>query len=279
LLYSAHRGKLAAQLVSIATAEAGRPRRGRLYIIVGAVLAVVAFGVAAGLASLPLLQSTTTGTRIVVAKVSLTARTKIQASDLELSAYNPNPPQSFTSISAVAGKGARVDIPAGSPITANLIASASDILSSSDVAFLPIPSGYVAVTVPTGEQLGVGGYVQVGDRITMLATINTAVFGVSPQVPVVRTVFRDLDVIRVGPVASGSSATAQLTSSLTLLTTACDAEYLFWLLNNATLKYTLESFTDYAASPQQPDPSCPTLASAGGVGPKEVDKRWHFTSG
>jgi Flp pilus assembly protein CpaB len=263
--------------VSISSTEASRPRRGRLYIIVGAVLAVVAFGVAAGLASLPLLQSNTTGTRIVVAKANLTARTKILASDLELSAYNPAPPQAFTSISAVAGKDARVDIPAGSPITANLIASAGDILSTSDVAYLPIPSGYVAVTVPTGEQLGVGGYVQVGDRITMLATVNTAIFGASPQVPVVRTVFRDLDVIRVGPVASGSSA--QLTSSLTLLTTACDAEYLFWLLNNATLKYTLESFKDYAVSPQQPDPSCPTLASAGGVGPKEVDKRWHFTSG
>ena len=279
MLYPAHHAKLATQLVSIASAEAGRPRRGRLFIIVGAALAVVAFATAAGLASLPLLQSSTSGTKVVVAKNNLPARAKIQASDLELMAYSPTPPQAFTSIAAVAGKGARVDIPAGSPISANLVASAGDILSSSDVAFLPIPSGYVAVTVPTGEQVGVGGYVQVGDRITMLATINTAIFGVSPQVPVVRTVFRDVDVIRVGPVASGTTSPAQLTSSLTLLTTACDAEYLFWLLNNATLKYTLESFTDYARSPQQPDPSCPTLASAGGVGPKEVDKRWHFTAG
>lgn len=239
---------------------------------------MVAFATAAGLASLPLLQSSTGGTRIVVAKSNLTARTKIQASDLELSAVNPPPPQAFTSISSVAGKGARVDIPAGSPITANLVAAAGDLLSSSDVAYLPIPSGYVAVTVPTGEQIGVGGYVQVGDRITMLATLNTAIFGAASQVPVVRTVFRDLDVIRVGP-ASASSPQNQVTSSLTLLMTSCDAEYLFWLLNNATLKYTLESFKDYASSPQQPDPSCPSLASAGGVGPKEVDKRWHFTAG
>jgi Flp pilus assembly protein CpaB len=279
LLYSAHHAKLAAQVVSIATSEAGRPRRGRLYIIVGAVLAVIAFATAACLASLPLLQSSGGGTKIVVAKANLSSRTKIQASDLELAAYNPEPPQAFTSVAAVAGKTARVDIPAGSPITANLVASAGDIVSSSDVAFLPIPSGYVAVTVPTGEQVGVGGYVQVGDRITILATINTGIFGASPQVPVVRTVFRDLDVIRVGPVASGASSQAALTSSLTVVTTACDAEYLFWLLNNATLKYALESFKDYAGSPQQPDPSCPTLASAGGVGPKEVDKRWHFTSG
>jgi Flp pilus assembly protein CpaB len=262
--------------MSIASAEVGRPRRGRLYIIVGAVLAVLAFATAAGLASLPLLKASTTGTQVVVAKNSIPARTKIQASDLELTAISPAPPQAFTDISAVAGKGARVDIPAGQAVTANLITSAGDLLSTSDVAYLPIPSGYVAVTVPTGEQVGVGGYVQLGDRIAVLATINTSVFG-SGSVPVVRTVFRDLDVIRVGPASTGSSA-GQVTSSLTVLMTGCDAEYLFWLLNNATLKYTLESFKDYAATPSQPDPSCPNLSSAGGVGPKEVDKRWHFTS-
>ncbi|MEO8745958.1 MAG: Flp pilus assembly protein CpaB [Candidatus Dormiibacterota bacterium] len=264
--------------MSIATGEAVRPRRGRLYIIVGAVLAVIAFATAAGLASLPLLQSSTTGTQIVVAATSISARTRIQQSDLTLKAYSPAPPQSFTSISAVVGKGARVDIPAGSPITANVITASGDLLSSSDVAFLPIPSGYVAVTVPTGEQLGVGGYIQVGDRITMLATIDTAAFGASTGTPVVRTVFRNLDVIRVGPATSGSQGQSQVTSSLTLLMTGCDAEYLFWLLNYASMKYTLESYTDYAATPSQPDPACPTLASAGGVGPKEVDKRWHFST-
>ncbi len=262
--------------MSIATAEIGRPRRGRLYIVIGAILAVLAFATAAGLASLPLLRTNTTGTQVVVAKNNISARTKIQASDLELSAVNPAPPQAFLQLKDVFGKGARVDIPAGSPVTANLITTSGDLLSTSDVAYLPIPSGYVAVTVPTGEQVGVGGYVQIGDRITMLATINTSIFGATP-VSVVRTVFRDVDVIRVGPASTQS--TGQVTSSLTLLMTGCDAEYLFWLLNNAVLKYTLESFTDYAATPNQPDPSCPKLSSAGGVGPKEVDKRWHFTTG
>ena len=239
---------------------------------------MIAFATAAGLASLPLLHSTTSGTRVVVAKTDLTARTKIQASDLELAAVNPAPPQAFTNLNSVAGRGARVDIPAGSPITANLVAQAGDLLSSSDVAYLPIPSGYVAVTVPTGEQVGVGGYVQVSDRITMLATINTSLFGGSSQDPVVRTVFRDLDVIRVGPPTTADQGSAQqVSSSLTVLMTGCDSEYLFWLLNNAVLKYELESFTDYAATPTKADPTCATLASAGGVGPKEVDLRWHFT--
>src|SRR2546423_182607 len=92
----------------------------------------------------------------------------------------PPPPQAFFQLKDVLGKGARVDIPAGSPVTANLITTSGDLLSNSDVAYLPIPSGYVGVTVPTGEQIGVGGYVQVGDRITMLATINTSIFGATP---------------------------------------------------------------------------------------------------
>jgi Flp pilus assembly protein CpaB len=263
--------------MSVASADVPRPRRGRLYIVIGAILAVLAFAAAAGLASLSLLQQNTTGTRVVVARTDIGARTKIQSSDLELGVVNPAPKEAFTNVNDLAGKGARVDIPAGSPVTANLVAPAGDLLSTSDVAFLPIPSGYVALTVPTSELVGVGGYPQVGDRITMLATVNTSIFGGSGAVPVVRTVFNNLDILRVGPV-SAQNASA-VSSSLTLLMTGCDAEYLFWLLNNASLKYTLESFRDYSATPSQPDPACPNLSSAGGVGPKEVDKRWHFTAG
>ena len=242
----------------------------------GAVLAVLAFATAAALASLPFLQASTGGTKVVVASHDIKARTVIQASDLMLLSYTPAPPQSFVAIKDVAGKGARVDIPANAPVTANLVAPSGDLLSSSDAAFLPIPSGYVAVTVPTSEQVGVGGYVQSGDRITVLATVSTSVFGQNPGVPVVRTVFRDLDVIRVGP-ANTQTAPNSVTSSLTVLMNSCDSEFMFWLLTNATLKYALEAYTDYAATPQQRDPACPSLTSATGVGPKQVDARWTFT--
>ena len=99
----------------------GRPRRGRIYIVVGAILALVAFGTAAAVASLPLLSSSSTGTLVVVAKNNIAARTRIQASDLEMKSISPTPPQSFLALAEVSGKGARVDIPAGSPVTANLI--------------------------------------------------------------------------------------------------------------------------------------------------------------
>ena len=115
--------------------------------------------------------------------------------------------------------------------------------------------------------------------MTVLATISTAAFGVGPPRPVVRTVFRDLIVIRVGPAtATEQSGGGQLTSSLTVLVTSCDAEFLFWLLNNAILKYELESFSNYGTTPTSPDLKCPSLTSPTGVGPKQVDEKWHFTT-
>jgi pilus assembly protein CpaB len=267
--------------VSIATSALTRRRGGRLYIVVGAVLAVLAFATAAALASLPLIQGSTSGTRVVVANHDIKARTVIQASDLTLSNFSPAPPQAFSLIKDVSGKGARVDIPAGSPITANLVAPSGDLLSNSDVAYLPIPQGWIAVTIPTSEQTGVGGYVQVGDRITMLATISTSLLGQSPSASVVRTVFRDVDVLRVGPssgAGTSASASGAVTSSLTVLMTACDSEYLFWLLNNAEMKYELESYTDYGSLPTAADSKCPGVAAAGGVGPRDIDARWHFTT-
>lgn len=258
--------------------EPRRSRRGRTYIIIGTVLAVLAFATAAAVASLPyLFSSAAIGTKVVVAKNPISARTQIQASDLTMAVITPVPKLPFFDIKEVAGKGARVDIPADAPITANLIAQSPDLLSSSDVTYLPIPQGFVAFQVPTSELVGVGGYVQNGDRITVLATINTSVFGANPGVSVVRTVFRNLYVIRVGP-ASTTNAAAQVTSSLTVIMTACDSEYMDWLLTNAILKYTLESYKDYQTAPTEADPACPNLLAAGGVGPHDVDVKWKFTS-
>ena len=267
--------------MSIATSALARPRRGRLYILVGAALAVLAFGAAALIASLPLIQGSTGGVRVVVASHDIRARTVIQASDLTLANFSPAPPQAFLAVKDLVRQSARVDIPQGEPITANLVAPAGDILASSDIAYLPIPKGWIAVTIPTSEQEGVGGYVQNGDRINILATINTSVFGQSPGRAVVLTVFHDVPVLRAGPAGSQSSsqpAGGVVTSSLTVLMTTCDSEFLFWLLSNAQMKYELESFTDYQSLPTQPYDKCPSVSSAKGVGPKDVDVRWSFST-
>src|SRR5258708_20287859 len=118
--------------MSIATPETARPRRGRLYIVVGAILAVLAFATAAGLASLSLVPASVTGNKVVVAKTNISARIKIQASDLQLSPYNPAPPQSFTDMNLVAGNVARADIPQRSPITANALPAPAHLLITLD---------------------------------------------------------------------------------------------------------------------------------------------------
>ena len=267
--------------MSIASSALTRPRRGRLFILIGAVLAVLAFGAAALIASLPLIQGSAGGTKVVVASHDIRARTVIQASDLTLASFNPAPPQAFLATKDVIRQSARVDIPQGEPITANLVAPAGDVLASSDATYLPIPKGWVAVTIPTSEQEGVGGYVQNGDYINILATINTSVFGQSPGRGVVLTVFHDIPVLRAGPAGSQSNTqapTGVVTSSLTVLMTACDSEYLYWLLNNAQLKYELESYTDYQKLPTQPNDQCASVLAAKGVGPKDIDLRWSFTT-
>src|SRR5205814_6441522 len=146
--------------MSLASSALARPRRGRLYIIVGAVLALLAFATAAGIASLPFIQGSTTGIKIVVASHDISARTVISASDLTFANFSPAPPQSFSALKDVSGKGARVDIPAGAPVTANLIAQAGAILASSDIPYLPIPAAGFAVTVPTTEQDAGAAYIR-----------------------------------------------------------------------------------------------------------------------
>jgi hypothetical protein len=62
------------------------------------------------------------------------------------------------------------------------------------------------------------------------------------------------------------------------MVTACDAEFIDWLLTNAELKYELQSFHDYGTTPTAPDSQCPNLTAASGVGPKQIDARWHFSA-
>ena len=103
--------------MAISSGGIGRPRRGRIYIVVGAILAVLAFGTAAAVASLPLLAGTTSGTKVVVARNAITARTRIQASDLELRSVCCGPQRPLPRVLAVhpvrSQGGSEVSQPAG----------------------------------------------------------------------------------------------------------------------------------------------------------------------
>ena len=194
---------------------------------------------------------------VVVATRDLQPRVAIDPAALQMTSIpvpGTYPKVYFTRLQDVAGLVPLVAIPTGQAITSNDVAKPSAALGSQS-EFLPIPSGYVAVTIPTSEQQGVANYIQPEDYISVIATLATAGKVAS------KTIFTNLHVIKVGTPGAASNA-----SSLTVVVTECQAEVITWFLNYAALKYVLESFHDYLQpGAQNPDPSCPTVTAAKGV--------------
>jgi Flp pilus assembly protein CpaB len=285
-----------------AAAARPRPGGGRLFIIVGVLLAALAFGgvfllgnVGGGAA---LGGPTTT---VVIAKQSIPLRHQITSADIETAKASVNGNGSlanvYTNPNDVINKIAEINISRGALISSDMLATDLNVVPAGAApAYLPLASGYIAITIPTGEQQGVAGHISLGDYITIIASSNVQIFATSGATlsgSVSKTVFTGVRIIGLGPASSGvttaagtgattsqtGATTTGVTSSLTIQMTQCDAEYLTWFLANMTVKYTLESYKDYlAAPPSSPDPSCPAVTAAGGVGPKQVDARYHFTT-
>jgi len=194
---------------------------------------------------------------VVVATKDLQPRVAIDSGSLELRLIPvpaTYPKVYFTRIQDVQGLVPLVAIPTGQAVTSSDVAKSNAALGSQS-EYLPIPSGYVAITIPTSEQQGVANYIQPEDYISVIATVSTAGKVAS------KTIFTNVHVIRVGTQGSTSSA-----SSLTVVVTECQAEVITWFLNYAALKYVLESFKDYLQpGTVAPDPKCPTVGDAKGV--------------
>jgi len=290
--------------VAVAQAPA-RPRAGgggRLFIIIGVVLALVGFGLAILLPSLTGgAKSAGTGCPcdlVVYAAKDISLRTQIVSAD-QLSvksipdAYKPTgavvidssnagkatEAQSAAALKAVKNFIAEVDIAQGQPLLTSMLAKPGDTITGAQAAFLPIPSGYVALTLPTSELTGVANYIQPGDYISVLASAGSGKTGATA------TVFTQLHVVRVGAAnlsvtsASSTSNTAQTAApaaptSLTVVVTPCQAELIKWLQQNVQVSYELESFQDYAKEPTGPDSSCQNLNAAKGVQVTDITTRF-----
>jgi Flp pilus assembly protein CpaB len=204
---------------------------------------------------------------VVVASTDLQPRIPIPATSLTIKAIPTTTYQQlfFAKIADVAGTVPLVTIVAGQPVTSNLVAK-SDQVAGPLSAYLPIPSGYVALTIPTSEEQGVAGNIQPGDYIAVIASVTSGI-----KVATL-TVFANVHVIRVGtPAAAGAGSSAA--NSLTVVVTECQAEYITWFLNNASLKYALESYQDYLPTGSQTkDPQCPNASSTKGVTQELVQK-------
>jgi Flp pilus assembly protein CpaB len=205
---------------------------------------------------------------VVVASSDLSPRIPINSGSLVVKSIPVAPGYPsvfFTKISDVAGMIPLVGIVSGQAITSNMVAKPNQALGSTS-EFLPIPSGYVGLTIPTSEQQGVAGNIQPDDYISVIATVTTG-FKVATK-----TVFVNLHVIRVGMDTGTGGGNAATASSLTVVVTECQAEYITWFLTYASLKYTLESYQDYLQQPPAKDPTCPSVTSATGVTLQMVQK-------
>ena len=247
-------------------------------MIAGGVLALLTFGAVIFYTSSTQGGTASGTTPVVVAARDLQIRVPIQASDLEVAHYSAAdvPPGGFTSTSDIRNVVAAVNISKGQPITKNLILGSTDSVIGPQSGYLPIPQGFVALTIPTGEQQGVAGYIQVGDYLSMVVQIT------GKTSKNIRTVFTNVPVIRVGaaPADTGASPGTTppkqggLSNSLTIIVTQCQAEFIAWFLVNGTLTYTLESFHDYAPQDIKTDPNCPSAVAAKGVTQADVSAKW-----
>ena len=195
---------------------------------------------------------------VVIASRDLQPRVPITAGDLTtqpISVPAAYPKIYFTNAAEVRGMIPLVAITTGQAITANEVAKPNAALGPKS-EYLAIPHGYVALTIPTSEQQGVADYIQPGDYISVIATVSTSGRVAS------MTIFTQLHVVKVGTQTATGGASA---TSLTVLVTQCQAEVITWFLTYASLKYTLESYHDYAPGDQAPDPKCPSVGDAKGV--------------
>jgi hypothetical protein len=247
--------------LAVAPAPA-RPRAGggRFLIIIGLLVAVAAgggvflYGTLFGGGGGGVLSG---GTFVVVAAQAIPVRHQITDADLTTTKINPVLPNTYTQTKDVKGLISELFISKGSLITSDMLARDVGLIpAGSAPAYLPLASGYVAMTIPTGEQQGVAGHITLGDYITVIASANVVIPPAAAKI-VSKTVFTNIHIIEL---------------------TQCDAEFMTWFLGNMTIRYTLESFNDYLKQPPTTaDPTCQTIKDAHGVSFKTVDDKYGFS--
>jgi Flp pilus assembly protein CpaB len=235
---------------------------------------------------------------VVVAKQSIASRHLITADDLDFAKVSAGLINVYTKKSDVIGLIAEIQITKGSILNSDMLARDIGLVSAGAApAYLPLPKGWVALTVPTGEQVGVAGHITLGDYITVIASGSLSLFPkpgakIGGSGNVSKTVFPDVRIIGLGPAtanmqpAGGATSVGGtqpqnggITSSLTIEMTQCDAEFFTWFLNNMQVKYTLKSFADYDTTPPStPDATCVDVLAAHGVSEKQVEARYHFST-
>ncbi|MHB8510254.1 MAG: CpaB family protein [Candidatus Dormibacteria bacterium] len=252
-----------------------KPRSNRLLMVLGIVLAVVAFLLVLLLGGGNKSGGAGTGSRtkdVVVAMVDIPAQTAISEQLLKVVKFAddqlplgyisvikcpPKPPAG--GCTDAIGQFAAVTIPKGAILSSNvLVSTLADISVPKPV--LAIPSGQVALPIPAGGELqAAAGFIQPGDKVDILEQPAGSTPGLW------KITVQNLVIQRVGPL--GSPNTQGLSSSYMVYVTPQDAEYLSYLFANGTYKYLLRSQKDHEDN---------TVVSTTGVGQKEFFQKYNL---
>jgi pilus assembly protein CpaB len=272
-----------------------KPGSGRQTSMVGMLIVggAVALIVVSSLAGALVRSAITPSAQVVVAARDISPRSTIGAQDVTVVSVVRRDlvPGSFSTPNSLTRGGwvADVAIERGQQITSNMLVKQGDQVVGLQPAFLPIPQGFVATSIPSSSKIGVGGFIQAGDYINVIVILDPGQLHDDSGGLVTRTVFTNVHVIRTGAATNEVSGAGQPpgqsknrfsagANSLTVVLTQCDAEFMTWFLGHGRVSYTLPAYRDYQPQDLKPDPACPNATTTHGVGPRDIEARWHLTS-
>ncbi|MEK6227453.1 MAG: Flp pilus assembly protein CpaB [Chloroflexota bacterium] len=173
-------------------------RRSWFFLFLGLVLAILTGVALNGVAQQnagPAAAAPAETVSLVVAKTDLPARTVLTAAMLTARDYPKElvPSGALADPDEAVGQTTLAMVPNGAPLLRGQLVAADGKKGSS----LTIDPGKVLISFPTSDPLTVGGFVEVGDHVDILATVTTGV-GENPKRT--QTTIQNLEVLQViGP--------------------------------------------------------------------------------
>jgi pilus assembly protein CpaB len=157
------------------------------------------------------------------------------------------PEGAITSLQEISGRVAAVQIFQGEIIVSQRFVTPGAAVKG----VLPIPEGRQAISVQVATPPGVAGFIQPGDRISLIIHIARPGNTAATSGPIARYLLQNIDVLAVGtrivgaglaPGTAGDAAAAPADTGCCLLTVALtpgQAEQLVFAINNGQLYFTL----------------------------------------
>ncbi|CZQ80859.1 pilus assembly flp-type cpab [Trichococcus palustris] len=175
---------------------------------------------------------------VVVAISTVPAHVKVTEEMLEIKKIPTEAvhADTYTSIADVVGGTTTTALIAGEQVLTDRIVTDT---GDSPLAY-QIPENMRAVTVPTTETSGIGGYIMPGDSVDVLVNYTP-----SADQKVVMTQLQNIKILEKGPYTTGTEGQQTgIPTSLTLLVTPAQAEVIAYAAVNGTFYFTLRNVVD-----------------------------------